>query len=190
MPRYTGAGVDVATFEPFVRRSKQRNPHYPPLSEAFDEFQLSDKFALAEHRIVGAFAEASDIRRGRSYATPGYIGDIGSRQKDLVQYVTECHATTRRHGFVTVSELPRGLRGNYVRAAKHYERQLVAAKLAQLVQRKDIWYNAYATGIWEICQSLLDKYLCDQALARLAFKAEQQIRRELLHGNQRLRVVH
>lgn len=191
MPRYTGEGVDVDMFEPIVRgHRKQRNSHYPPLDEAFGEFQLPDKLALAEHRIIGAFADACDIRRGQVYPTSGYIGDVGPRQKDLVQYVMYSRIATRRKGFVTVSELPHGMRSNYVQAAKFYEQRLIALKLSQLIRQRDIWYNAYASGIWEIRQSLLDKYHRDQALAKLVFKAEQQIRREQLHGNQRLRVVH
>lgn len=174
------------TFERFRRsRRHEHTPHYS-LAELLDRSQLADKLTLAESRIVEAFVNATEIRRGRSYLTRGYIGGIGPAQKDLVAYVIDgCRA------FVTLSELPRSIPNHQLRTvARRTEKDLVAAKVAQLVQVNDIWRNDYATGIWEIRPSLVDRYELDQRLERLIHKTEQQLRREHLHGNSRLRVVH
>lgn len=177
------------TFERFCR--SRRHEHTPPhytLAELFGRAQLADKLTLAESRIVEAFVNATEIRRGRLYYTRGYIGDIGSDPKDLVAYVIDgCRA------FVTLSELglPRSTPDRQLRTvARRAEKDLVTAKIAQLVQVNDIWRNDYATGIWEIRPSLVDKYELDRRLGRLIHKTEQQLRREHLHGDSRLRVVH
>ena len=175
------------TFEkiPRPRKQQQHLTHYP-LDELFSGARMADKLTLAEGRIVEVFTTATEIRRGRSYPTRGYIGAIGKTQKELV-----AHVITNSRRFVTVSELSKSVPYQQLKiVARRAEKDLVSAKVAQLVQKNDVWFNEYATGIWEIRPSLIDKYELDRELVRLIRKTDQQIRREHLHGDYPLRAVH
>lgn len=152
-----------------------------------------DMLTLAESRIVKAFVTATETKRRRSCLTRTSIPGIGSKQRDLVRHVIETCVNDDCDGFVNVSELPylgsdaeKSLR----LIAIHAENDLVALKVRQLSRLGVIWFNANGPGRWEIAPSLVDKYEHDAELARLIHRTEQQRRRERLHGNGRLRVVH
>lgn len=171
-------------------RQKQYIPHYP-LDMLFSEPQFGDKMSLAQRRIVQAFDEAYEIRRGKVIHTRTYIGNIGSRQKDLVKHIIDNYVRKDDNGFVTASELPPSIERRHLRGVAHQaEKGLVTLSLNWLCDRKDVWYNQYATGIWEIRQGIVDQYRLDKREAQLNYGTLQTLRREKLHGGGRLRVVH
>ena len=175
-------------FEKFPRR-KRHTPHYS-LDSLFGERSLFDKLLLAESRIVTAFCDATEVIRGRRYPTNNYICNVGRKQGSLVLHVYQQHVVGEG-GFVTASELPDFITNrNLSVVIQRAEKDLLAAKLAEMVSQCAVWYNEYSTGIWEIVPSLVDKHRLDRETLRLIHKTEQQLRREGLHGGGRLRVVH
>ncbi len=181
--------------EPSARPMRSRRPSYLPhygLDELFDNDELALKLKIAQYRILTAFDRATYFAHGKVRSTDNFIIGVGERQKDLVEHVVDTVITGMKRGIVCASELPTWLGDNSPilrSAARNAERQIVAVQLAMLSPR-NIWFEYQAPGFWVVAPSLMDEYRLDRELVAEAKKIDTRLRREGLHGDGRLRVVH
>ncbi len=175
--------------------SRSRGNYVPRYSfdSLFDDDELTLKLLIARHRILMAFDHATYWSHGKMRGTDNFIVGVGERQKDLVKHVTEHVILGMNRSIVTVSDLPRSIDATTSilrRIARDVERRLVAVQVSLMSNRKDIWFDQSVPGYWGVLQSVMDDYRLNRHVTHEAKRVDQRLRRESLHGNGPLMVVH
>ena len=171
-------------------------PQYAPnrfmLRDLFDDDELVSKLQLAEHRIMKAFARATQWQNGKMRGTNNVIIGIGPKQKNLVDHVMDKVVVGMRSPIVTVSDLPvldGETTGQLKAIARDVEERLVAVRISKIIPHK-IWFDEWNGGTWNVSMKAMDDYRLNSKIAAQAHRTDQRLRREGLHSGGRLRVVH
>ncbi len=145
------------------------------------------KQALTLCRIAQVFDQATQTTANGRTSADNCVTGIGPNQPDLIDYVLQ-----EDGAIVNLSDLPVAADNNSFcpnEIRRFTERLLVTREVSRLVKMGAVWVLEEPTS-WHIRPSAKDEILLNPKIKRLAQETAQTARRERLHGDSRLIVVH